>query len=43
MDARLVEMMRMIEQDLTQNGRTEIAQRLSQVRAQAEIMAGANT
>jgi hypothetical protein len=35
--------MRMIEQDLTQNGRTEMAQRLSQVRAQAEMMVGADT
>ena len=42
-DARLVEIMRMIEQDLTQNGRTEMAQRLSQVRAQAEMMVGADT
>ena len=42
-NTRLVEIMRMIEQDLTQNGRAEMAQRLSQVRAQAEIMVGAST
>jgi hypothetical protein len=37
---RLVEIMQMIEEDLTQNGRTEMAQRLSKVRAQAEAMLG---
>lgn len=42
-NARLVEVMRMIEQDLTQNGRTEMAKKLSLVRAQAEEMAGAST
>lgn len=41
--ARLVEIMRMLEQDLAQNGRPEMAQRLSQIRAQAEAMIEAGT
>jgi hypothetical protein len=39
-NTRLVEIMRMIEQDLTQNRRIEMAERLSKVRAQAEVMLG---
>jgi len=39
-DARLIELMRMIEQDLTQDNRTEMAQHLTQIRAQAEALGG---
>ncbi len=39
-DASLLEIMRMIEQDLTQSGRTEMAEHLSRIRAQAAVMAG---
>jgi hypothetical protein len=37
---RLLEIMRIIEQDLTQDNRTELAQHLAQVRAQAEGLVG---
>lgn len=39
-NARLLEIMRMIEQDLTQDNRTQMAHHLAQIRAQAENIIG---